>query len=352
LIRCIPKRLDHFLRQDVADAAIPILEQLFAGLEVNCVCHKYPSVVRTIIYRISKKIRIVWTIKNMSGTIMPKSASHLLVPMKFAGCSPLRSRGVLLAGISRLSGSSAPLRLNTDHHKILYTIRGQGVLTCDGGPHRLVKDALWVIPSSVKYSLRARGGKWEVMWFYLRPGVPWRHLSDQPPHQRFRGQSQRMVHVMTGLIGEVTSPCEDRIQMGKLFAEALGMYLDRRLHNYGDATSNNLRHLLAQLWEEVDANLSAPWSVNDFAARLHLSTPHAHRIIRQFHKASPVSVLIGLRLRRATELLSHTDLKLDAIAEMVGYQSGFALSKAFRRELRVSPRVYRKRRLSVTPPRR
>ena len=108
--------------------------------------------------------------------------------------------------------------------------------------------------------------------------------------------------------------------------------------------------MLAQLWEEVDANLSAPWTVNDFAARVHLSTPHLHRIVRQFHKTSPVSVLIRLRLRRAAELLTHTDLKLDTIAEMVGYQSGFALSKAFRRELHVAPRVYRKRKLSVSPP--
>ena len=153
--------------------------------------------------------------------------------MNFAGCSPLRSRGVLLAGISRLSGQAAPLHLNTDHHKILYTIRGQGLLNSASQTHRLKRNTLWVVPASAKHSLRsARGanGEWELMWFYLRAGNPWRHLNELFCHERFRGQSQRMVHIVTGLIAEVTSPCEDRVQMGKLFAEALGMYLDRRLH--------------------------------------------------------------------------------------------------------------------------
>ena len=72
-----------------------------------------------------------------------------------------------------------------------------------------------------------------------------------------------------------------------------------------------------------------------------MSESHLHRVVRQFHQATPLGVLTQMRIERAEDLLTHTSLTLDTIARRVGYASPFALSKAFKRVTGRSPADYR-----------
>ena len=49
------------------------------------------------------------------------------------------------------------------------------------------------------------------------------------------------------------------------------------------------------------------------------------------------------RMVAAANLLNNSDLKLDAIAAMVGLGCGFSLSRAFKRFYGISPREYKRR---------
>lgn len=52
--------------------------------------------------------------------------------------------------------------------------------------------------------------------------------------------------------------------------------------------------------------------------------------------------LENLRMRKATELLIHTDETIDAISEKVGYNSSHSFRRAFKRVMNMTPNVYRK----------
>jgi transcriptional regulator GlxA family with amidase domain len=71
--------------------------------------------------------------------------------------------------------------------------------------------------------------------------------------------------------------------------------------------------------------------------------------LRSFHEAfagqfgrSPGSELRRIRAERAKKLLLDSDEKMDAIAEMCGYQSGNSFWVAFKQATGMSPKKYQK----------
>jgi AraC-like DNA-binding protein len=77
-------------------------------------------------------------------------------------------------------------------------------------------------------------------------------------------------------------------------------------------------------------------------------------IISQFRRAViaqhgcvPQDMLVRMRIERAQQLFVRTDDTIAIIAERIGYESPFSLSRAFRRVVGISPRQYRRQNLST-----
>jgi len=92
---------------------------------------------------------------------------------------------------------------------------------------------------------------------------------------------------------------------------------------------------------------SEAWSVERLAKKVGQSRATFARRFADLVGEPPVAYLTRWRMCVATKLLSETDLSLEHIAERVGYESGAALSKAFRRSRGQSPGRYRTSRRPV-----
>jgi transcriptional regulator GlxA family with amidase domain len=57
---------------------------------------------------------------------------------------------------------------------------------------------------------------------------------------------------------------------------------------------------------------------------------------------SPIQFATSVRLAKAAKLLVETDLTLDAVAELCGYQNAFYFSRVFSKQMRISPSVFRR----------
>jgi AraC-like DNA-binding protein len=80
------------------------------------------------------------------------------------------------------------------------------------------------------------------------------------------------------------------------------------------------------------------WRVPVLAAMAHMSVTHFKRTVREVYGVTPGEMLAGIRLEKALTLMRATDLTLDSVAELSGYSTSFALSKACRRVHGESPR--------------
>ncbi|MCE5325394.1 MAG: AraC family transcriptional regulator [Planctomycetaceae bacterium] len=99
---------------------------------------------------------------------------------------------------------------------------------------------------------------------------------------------------------------------------------------------------LADLWETVEQDIGSAWALERMAGLMGLSEQHLSRLCHSEHNDSPVAHLAKLRMRRAAQLLQTTETSIAALSALVGYQSQFAFSNAFKRHFKISPLAYRK----------
>lgn len=88
-------------------------------------------------------------------------------------------------------------------------------------------------------------------------------------------------------------------------------------------------------------NLHKQFDVEVLAARAYMSRRTFDRRFRALTGSAPLQWLISQRVLQAQRLLESTDLSVDEVARRCGFRSPVALRGHFRRQLGVSPAVYR-----------
>lgn len=83
-------------------------------------------------------------------------------------------------------------------------------------------------------------------------------------------------------------------------------------------------------------------SLDELAAAAGVSREHLARVYAKHVGMGPVTALRALRLSRAAELLSHTNLGIAEIARIVGFPNEFHFSRSFRRLSGSSPSEFRR----------
>jgi transcriptional regulator GlxA family with amidase domain len=105
---------------------------------------------------------------------------------------------------------------------------------------------------------------------------------------------------------------------------------------------------LVAVWEAVREDLGRPWTQRDLADVARTSGEHLRRLCRASLGRSPMRQLAFLRMQHAAHLLATSDLKIDAIARVVGYANPFAFSTTFKRMTGFRPSHYRASRKDAT----
>ena len=83
-------------------------------------------------------------------------------------------------------------------------------------------------------------------------------------------------------------------------------------------------------------------SVNDLMEKFDVSRSILERRFRQYLKHSPQAEIRNVQLRRVKQLLAETDLSLEQISTLAGYEHSEYMSVVFKRELQITPGKFRK----------
>ncbi|MDJ0657545.1 MAG: AraC family transcriptional regulator [Xanthomonadales bacterium] len=92
-----------------------------------------------------------------------------------------------------------------------------------------------------------------------------------------------------------------------------------------------------------------PPRISDWAGQSGVSRGHLVRVFKQHLGVTPLEVLRFLRMDHGLMLLTRTDLKVQEISDLCGFQSPFHFSRCFSQTYGVSPRKLRQQVLAGGP---
>ncbi|MCH9680532.1 MAG: AraC family transcriptional regulator [Deltaproteobacteria bacterium] len=92
----------------------------------------------------------------------------------------------------------------------------------------------------------------------------------------------------------------------------------------------------------VHAALDAPWTVATLASKVGMSRAAFAQLFADKTHESPIRYVQRCRIEEAKRMLTQTPMNLAEIGQRVGYTDPAGFSRAFRREVGISPRDYRR----------
>jgi AraC-like DNA-binding protein len=280
--------------------------------------------------------------KIIESFIIPPRCVERFLAVRAPYARPLRQRGFICAGISDLFSPYEMGRLNFDEHVVIFNLGGRGWWCTEEAEGEMLPGETWFFPARTPYRYQAATEGWKMAWVHFQEANPGGYLMPPVVTRRPDMDFSAYVNVSELYLQEVFRQDADPAAAAAL-AELVAIHFDRLLRPPPDARRTAERRRLDELWQEVDGRLGHAWSVTELAKRFCLSPGQFRRVMLEHERITPQQKLTNLRLGRSRELLLGTDYSLARVAALVGYDSPYSFSRAFRRAVGTSPGAFRRR---------
>ena len=105
----------------------------------------------------------------------------------------------------------------------------------------------------------------------------------------------------------------------KTVDEAMQSLIDRK--KAAESNFTDYRELIYRLRRNIFSQPQKEWEIENISHDIGISKSHLQRLYKQLFSTSIKDDVINLRIKRAMQLLEHTDMRIVEIAEQCGYRS-------------------------------
>lgn len=245
--------------------------------------------------------------------------------------------GIRIAGTSFHRPPFEISRLDYDQHSAYFCIEGRGHYVTPAGQGVVNPGEVWLVPAYYPHHYWVED-EWRYVWIHFRDEGYWSSWHALGERKLRSHRIDQLRRVAEGIV-EQGERWDDDVEVMEGWVRLLIAYLRQELMEPDD-NPHRWSATLADVWREVRLNPARRWRTDDLAEMAHISPPHFNRLMRQIYGMSTNAMLAKIRMDKALMLMRGTDMKLEHIADLTGYSSGFALSKAFRRVFGDSPRSH------------
>ncbi len=252
-------------------------------------------------------------------------------------CAALKAHQIAHAGVMTARDPYQIARLHQSGLYFLACIEGEGRVLVDGRWQKCAAGMAVALPPFMVNAFHAvKGRDWRCCWVRYEQQPEQKPIlsSSSPVMARFDGAG--LWHAIDGLIAETKSAAQPATMFH--WVELVQSYVER----FAQPWQQDDR--LWRVWEKVSADVGRDWTLQALAQDAHVSAEHLRRLCRRSLGRSPMHHVTWLRMRKAAELLSTTPLKIETIANAVGYQNAFVFSNTFKKWIGWRPSEHRGKR--------
>lgn len=233
------------------------------------------------------------------------------------------------------------------NYKMVLVVEGSGFFRL-GGQDRLIRtgDLFFCFPDVIHHYFANASDPWTLKWFSFNGsscGQIMRSLGATPEEPIF-------TDCMTGRLLSLVNDIIEGLKRDNIHTYAATgssyLFFDELLcirNNEGLASKGEVAEdeLLEKIKRFVQLNYANALSVDLIAAHVNYSRSFVSHFFKQHVGISLPQFVNELRLRRACELLSQTDMSNEQIAMSVGYSDALYFIKVFKRYMLMTPQKYR-----------
>lgn len=232
-----------------------------------------------------------------------------------------------------------------DEYQLIYLAEGCGAFesTCAGTVKVTAGDAFLLFPGEWHtYAPDPKTG-WKEYWIGLKGPLPdmWREQGLISP-----GSPIMHTEYSDEIIGDYNKAIETASQQKSAYQQALSGIAVRLIteilyhaRNKAFTEARSDEHMLrAKNFISEKDGITTPEQV---AAAVGMGYSHFRKLFRQYTGLSPARYILEIRMAKARELLTNTDLQIQEIAWKLGFENADYFTTAFRRICSVTPNTYR-----------
>ena len=281
--------------------------------------------------------------KNISQTTIPVGSTEYIVSYL---CPENKNKEfpIAMMGVSRLLKDYVVCRDRSYNWHVLMLIRqGELIFRNDAEKNpkfcKFKQETLLFLPAHSFYTYGAND-ELQIIWFHLNPeAATWHFLKNSNIFNVPADDEENFHSLIMLLYREYTLTMKPNSNICYYTEKLIEHMLERKLKLF--ITETESMRKIRKLFEKIELSLDQNWTVEKMAKQCNISQSLLYSLSQQYFGQSPMSRIHYLRMAAAANLLSNSDLKLDAIASMVWLGCGFSLSRAFKRFYGVSPKVYK-----------
>ncbi len=255
---------------------------------------------------------------------------------------PLR---LLECGSCRLRMGAAVTKTTTSFQAVEFVESGAAELSCGGSVHRLREGDLYFIENNTEYTLAA----------------------EQPLIRRYFtccGSLLRSLLLSYGLNKGLLIVHESKgdafrrlLELGRaeqgnaaFFRQVCQLLHDLVLDAYLRDYTGNQNASAVKIRDIIHENVfNNSFRLENIAEQLHISVPYVIGVFRKAYGVTPYKYLIRRRIKEAADLLTNGTEPISEIAASLNFSDQHYFSNVFRKEMNVSPSVYRRLYSNVKP---
>lgn len=162
------------------------------------------------------------------------------------------------------------------------------------------------------------------------------------------GTSLEYKHIFEQIIQELKLCKEDYEELLVNYLQHLLILLHRVINSKPRGKNQLLMQEMDHAVRYFHENYNKPISIEDYAAKQHMSVSWFIRNFKEYTDSTPAQYLLSLRIANAQTLLETTNYNITEIAEIVGYDNPLYFSRIFKKQNGMSPSEFRKHLLDNT----
>jgi AraC-like DNA-binding protein len=254
----------------------------------------------------------------------------------FPVCPALNQYQIVHVGIMQAVAPTRIVRTNQTTTYFLACFGGKGKVLIDGGWRVCRAGYACLLPAHTLNAFDAIAGEpWEFCWACYQQPAEQRPISAATSPVIAKFDTQPLQSAISGLIYECRALAQPALIQN--WVDLIHAYVLRF------AQPTHHEDGLDPLWARVASQLDRSWTLGELAREAGYSKEHLRRLCRRQLGRSPMHQITCIRMRRAAELLTSTELTIESIAHQVGYQNAFVFSNAFNKWIGWRPSDYRRK---------